>query len=254
MSGFWPALGLLTRLPIGHRAAGSSPAATVPWFPVIGLVIALLGAGSFAALSYLLPPLPAAALTIAALTLLTGGFHEDGLADIADAFGGGWTPEQRLAILDDPRLGAYGTLSLAISAVIRISLLAALTPWQALALLTAAHTLSRAGAIAAARALPNAKPEGLGADFLNAASRNATGISLAIALLFAGALTGWWAALFAAAAALAVGSVGRLAIRKIGGVTGDVIGGMQQIAELAVLVAGVALIHTYSIALPWWAP
>ncbi len=238
MSGLWPALGLLTRLPIGHRAAASSTASAVPWFPVVALLIALLGAGVIAALDYLLPPLPAAALTVAVLALVTGGLHEDGLADIADAFGGGWTRAQRLSILDDPRLGSYG----------------ALTPWQALAVLVAAHPLSRAGAAAAAHALPRAKPDGLGASFLNATSRKSTLFALAIALLFTLAHTGWWAALFAAAFALGIGAVGVLAVRKIGGVTGDVIGGMHQVAELAVLVVGVALVHAFSIALPWWAP
>ena len=254
MSGLWPALGLLTRLPIGHRAAASSTASAVPWFPVVALLIALLGAGVIAALDYLLPPLPAAALTVAVLALVTGGLHEDGLADIADAFGGGWTRAQRLSILDDPRLGSYGALALIFSNLIRVSLLAALTPWQALAVLVAAHPLSRAGAAAAAHALPRAKPDGLGASFLNATSRKSTLFALAIALLFTLAHTGWWAALFAAAVALGIGAVGVLAVRKIGGVTGDVIGGMQQVAELAVLVVGVALVHAFSIALPWWAP
>ncbi len=252
MSGLWSALGLLTRLPVPHRAG--STASAVPWFPVVGLLIALLGAGAFAALSYLLPPLPAAAIAIAFLTLLTGAFHEDGLADIADAFGGGWTREQRLAILDDPRLGAFGTLALVLSILIRISLLAALTPWQALAVLTAAHSLSRAAAIAVARGLPRAKSDGLGASFLDATARFSTALSLLLALLFTITLTGPWAALFLAAVALAVAAVGWLAVRKIGGVTGDVISGMQQIAELAALAAGVALVHTFAIDLPWWTP
>ena len=162
----------------------------------------------------LLPPLPAASLAVVAGIGLTGAFHEDGLGDTADAFVGHHDRDDTVRILKDPRLGTFGVLAVAASLLLRAGAVAALTPAAALAALPAAHALSRAAAVATMTVLPAAAETGLGASYVLALSR--------------------WRALTGAAAGLAT--------RRIGGVTGDVLGAIQQLAEILVLLVAVAAV------------
>src|SRR5271168_821970 len=99
---------LLTRLPVG-RSGGSDLARTVWAFPVVGLVVGLLGGLVYWALARLgVPAFLAASWAFVAILLVTGAFHEDGLADTVDGFGGGRTRERKLEIMRDSRIGAYG--------------------------------------------------------------------------------------------------------------------------------------------------
>ena len=156
----------LTRIPI-HRNNDQAPnmGAAVPWFAAIGLILGLIQGGVYAGLHEISTPTVAAALSAALLAQITGAFHLDGLADMADAFGGGWTQEQRLEILKDSRLGTYGVTALIFVIIIEIAALSALAGWLAVAATVAAHTASRAVAsfmmiIAkpAMRSLPTASP------------------------------------------------------------------------------------------------
>ena len=106
----------LTRIPI--RTGYAVPHhRIVVWFPWVGLVIGAAVGGVAAGLIELVPPVVAGACAVAIGLLITGAFHEDGLADVADAFGGGWTRDQRLEILKDSRHGTYGVAALATSIV-----------------------------------------------------------------------------------------------------------------------------------------
>jgi adenosylcobinamide-GDP ribazoletransferase len=231
----------LTRVPAG---TGERPveelAGFVPWFPVVGAGVGLAVAATYAASRLLLPPLPAATLAVVAGIGLTGAFHEDGLGDTADAFMGHHDRDGTLRILKDPRLGTFGVLAVVASLLLRVGAVAALAPGAALAALPAAHALSRAGAVATMAALPAAGDTGLGASYVLALSRRralagaAAGLAIAVALL---GVTAVWAA---AAAAAAAALLGRLAVRRIGGVTGDVLGAVQQLGEMLVLLAAVA--------------
>ncbi|MFC6672399.1 adenosylcobinamide-GDP ribazoletransferase [Marinobacterium aestuariivivens] len=111
------------------------------YFPLVGLLLGTLAA----ALYWLLEPLLPLPLTLLLCTLftilLTGGFHEDGLADVCDGFGGGWTPEQTLGIMKDSRLGSYGALGLLLALAFRLTALL-YVPDVLIALLLG-HTLSR---------------------------------------------------------------------------------------------------------------
>jgi adenosylcobinamide-GDP ribazoletransferase len=237
------AVSFLTRVPTG---TGERPVAelarSVPWFPVVGAGVGLVVAGVYAGAGALLPPLPAAALAVVAGVCLTGAFHEDGLGDTADAFVGQHDRDRTVAILKDPRLGTFGVLAVAASLLLRVAAVAALAPAAALAALPAAHALSRATAVATMAALPAAGDAGLGASYVLALSRRralagaAAGLAVALALLGVAAL---WAAV---AAALAAFLLGRLATRRIGGVTGDVLGAVQQVAEVLVLLAAAAAV------------
>jgi adenosylcobinamide-GDP ribazoletransferase len=254
VSGFAGAVSLLTRFPVGQRGDPPGLARAVPWFPVVGLAVGAAIAASYVALGWLLPPLPAAAMATLAGAVLTGAFHEDGLADVADAFAGGWTRERRLEILDDPRLGTFGALALAGTFVVRVTAIAALDSWSALALLPAAHATSRVAGVLLMRRLPLAAPDGLGASYAAALAPRGEAAAIASGAAVAVALVGPWAAPVLALCALAAVSVGAWARAKIGGITGDVLGATQQLSELAVLLMGAAALHESWPALAWWAP
>src|SRR5205823_10740767 len=117
------------------------------WFPVVGALLGLGAAGVYAGTRLVLPSLVAATLAVCVAVLLTGAFHEDGLADTADAIGGGWNREDALRILKDPTHGTYGVLAIALSVLLRVGAVAALDGWAALAVLPAAHALSRGAAV-----------------------------------------------------------------------------------------------------------
>ncbi len=162
MTGLLGALQFLTRVPI-RLGAPVAHHRVVPWFPVVGAMIGALVGGVAAGLTELVPASVAAALGVVAGLLVTGAFHEDGLADVADAFGGGWTTEQRLEILKDSRHGTYGVAALTGSIVIRVVALAAIaTPAAMFASAVCAHALARGAAVVAMRAAPPARDSGLG--------------------------------------------------------------------------------------------
>ena len=213
-------------------------ARAVGWFPTVGAMIGLVQGLVLVAAGRFVDPFPAAALSVAASTLMTGAFHLDGIADVADAFGGGWTREQRLAILKDSRLGTYGTSALILAFATEIAVLASLTPWpRGFAAVVAAHSLSRAAAVAVMRRAPLAG-DGMGA--VSAVELPTVGAAVGVlfgvivtAVAFAGTGLAIPALLLAALSALAVVA---LAVRKIGGVTGDVLGAVQQLAALSILL------------------
>jgi adenosylcobinamide-GDP ribazoletransferase len=245
--GLLGAVSFLTRVPVGAGERGAEElAGSVPWFPVVGAGVGLVVAGVYAGGWELLAPLPAATVAVVAGICLTGAFHEDGLGDTADAFAGGRDRDSTVRILKDPRLGTVGVLAVAASLLLRVGAVAALAPGVALAALPAAHALSRAGAVATMAALPAATETGLGASYALALSRRwalvgtAAGLVLALALL---GLTAIWAA---AATAIAAFGLGRLAVRRIGGVTGDVLGAVQQLGEMLALLGAVAAAQTGS--------
>jgi adenosylcobinamide-GDP ribazoletransferase len=246
------ALQFLTRVPVRlDRFEPDWLNACVRHFPLVGagvggaVAAVLWGAGQW------WPPAVAALLALALGVALTGGFHEDGLADTFDALGGVVPRERALAIMKDSRIGSYGALALALSLGLRAALLASLLAGSALALVVAvvaSHALARTAAVAVMVALPyggdadhakakplaTAVPAGLLAVAL---AWSAAGSGLALALG-----TPWMplAAAWAAAAGVAL-IVGRWLRRRLGGYTGDGLGATEQLAEIAVLLAWLAV-------------
>jgi adenosylcobinamide-GDP ribazoletransferase len=234
------ALSLLTRLPVPAAVPRGAPSAWA--WPLVGaLVGALAGAVAAVAMALELGAGVAAAVALVAQAALTGAFHEDGLADCADGFWGGRTPERRLEIMRDSRVGSFGALALVLSVLLRWSALSALAAagwtWGPL---IAAGALSRWPMAWVLGALPPARPGGLAAAVGRPGAATLAlggGVALVAALASAG-----WPALGSAAAALAAGAGwGLLARAKLGGQTGDVCGGAQQVAEVAALLALLAL-------------
>ncbi|MCW2305966.1 adenosylcobinamide-GDP ribazoletransferase [Rhodobium gokarnense] len=238
-------LQFLTRLaiPIDTRYSTERMARAMGYLPLAGLVI---GAGI--ALVYwlaasVLPPLVAAFVALGAGVRLTGSLHEDGLADVADGLGGGATRERALEIMRDSRIGSYGVITLIIVVGLKAASIGALGP-AAVATIIAAHGLSRLSVLAMMVRLPYARKEG-------AAAFAGTGpgpTRVAIAVL-TGAATFFGLALLvsplvALVAALAAAAVylwlERMLKRRIGGYTGDALGGLQQLTETAILLAVLA--------------
>jgi adenosylcobinamide-GDP ribazoletransferase len=250
VSGLRTAWIFLTRVPIGDDPRPDGRRA-VPWFPVVGAIVGAISGAVWAGANELLPPLPSAAVAITVAALVTGAFHHDGLADMADGFGGGWDREQRLRIMKDSRHGTYGVMAIVCVVAIQVSALAVHGPAQGAAALVAAHTLARAGAIALLAVAPPAVEAGLGSGHADGARRAATVIGVVAGAGIAALALGWIALVTAAVAALAVALCGALAQRKIGGVTGDVLGAAEQVAEAAVLLTTAAFVD-HGTAFPFW--
>jgi adenosylcobinamide-GDP ribazoletransferase len=128
MSPFFSAVQFLTRIPIPERWIDrdyqESLRRSLVYFPLVGMLIAIVTCLCFQLMGLFFPVLIAAFLAVSAEVVLTGGFHEDAFADTADALGGGWTREQVLEILKDSRHGTYGVLALVLGVGLRISLIA----------------------------------------------------------------------------------------------------------------------------------
>ncbi|MBL8806024.1 MAG: adenosylcobinamide-GDP ribazoletransferase [Rhodospirillales bacterium] len=237
------AFAFLTRVPVRLPAhvADLKLAAAVRAFPIAGLPAALAGALAYAVTWTIgIPPTLAGLLAVAAAAWTTGALHEDGLADFADA-GGGHGTQHRLAIMRDSRIGTFGVLALVVSVGLRAGALSYLAdPVDVLLVLTAAACASRACVAYAMHALAPARADGLS----HAAGRpdrarmlDALAIGTAF-LLLAGPATAILGALAAAAATLACM---RRARRLLGGQTGDVLGAVQQSAEIAILLAALVV-------------
>jgi len=224
----------------------------IPWFPLVGAAVGLVVAGVYAGALQAVPALPAAAVAVASGVALTGAFHEDGLADTADAFGA-WEPEEARRILKDPTHGTYGVSALVLVLVARVAALSTLGGWAALAVVPAANALGRAAAVALFTAVPIATDEGLGASYALGADRRhvllavAGGLAVALAALGPTLLP-----VAALVAALGAGEVAMVAARRVGGLTGDILGAAEQIAETLVLLVGAAVATHRWVALPWW--
>ena len=230
------AAAFLTRIPVPHRASPPNLARAYRAFPLLGAAIgAVVGAVYLLLLWLGLPAIGAAALALGAGAVLTGGLHEDGLADLADGFGG-VDQAARLEAMRDSRLGTYGSLALLTSFVAKIGALSALPRSEVLVAMIATHALARAPLAVLAVAMPYARADGLAVS----AGRPDSGIALTACVLAAviafAALPAATAMVAAFVTAAAAASVAALAQRQIGGQTGDVLGAVEQVCEVAVLL------------------
>lgn len=233
------AASFLTRLPLpdcGVVAAGGL-ARSMRLFPLVGAGIGAVSGLVFLAAHAVLPVWPAALVAVLAGVLATGALHEDGLADSADGLGARGGRERRLEVMRDSRSGTYGVLALIFTIGLRAAALAAAPSGLAgLGALVAAAAWSRALIPASMQVMPPARADGLGAgagmpDATVAATAAVLGLVLAVAGL---GLAAPVAVLMGLAAALAVVALAR---RTLGGFTGDVLGAVQQMVEIAVLLA-----------------
>ncbi len=235
--------GLLTRLPVGWLVpfdAPYRPGRAVWTYPLAGLAVGAANAASFWIARRLgVPPLLAAAWSVAVAVMLTGGLHEDGLADTVDGFGGA-TPERRLEIMRDSRIGSYGALSLVLSLGIRVAAISALPPGRTWTGLVLAGALSRTAMLPVLALLPPARMDGLG-RMVGRVPPLASATALVVAAAIALGCVPPVAAIIALAACLLVGlAVAALAWRRIGGQTGDVLGACCVLTESVLLTLAAA--------------
>jgi adenosylcobinamide-GDP ribazoletransferase len=251
LTGLLAAIQFLTRIPIRLKREPSL-SKTVAWFPIAGALIGVVVGGAAAGLWHVVPPLVAAAVAVTVGLLITGAFHEDGLGDVADAFGGGWTVERRLEILKDSRHGTYGVAAMCASIVVRMLALGSLPgPATMFAAAAATHIMGRVAAVGMAGTMPLATHSGLGADYGRGTSRGRAAASTVTGTALTALVVGWWAAPLIAAALVAVLTTGALARRKIGGISGDVLGACEQVAECLCLVVLTGLAQRHAL---WWQP
>lgn len=248
---FFIALQFFTRLPI-PRWVGFDPRwlhQASRYFPAVGVVVGAIAAVAYALASRLWPPPIAALLSTVTGIYLTGAFHEDGFADTCDGLGGGTTPQRVLEIMQDSRIGAYGAIGIGLLLAIKCTTLACLPPDRAIAGLLAAHPLSRLAATALICAMHYVKPEGKAkplAQQMSVAEWCIAAVTVA-PLLCALIIAGWlpWQGLAAGMAAIAVaaGWLARTFRRRLGGYTGDCLGAVQQVSEVAFYLALLAVIR-----------
>lgn len=238
------AIQFLTRLPV-PKLHGFEPRwldAAAGYFPVAGVIVGMIAAGTFWAASLVLPGSLPAVLAIAAGILTTGAFHEDGLADTFDGLGGGSTRERRLVIMKDSRIGTYGASALGLALAMKVASLATLPAAIGACALIAVHACARTVPVVASAVLPyGGDPSGFKvAPIEPPPSRLTFALLTGLAPLL---LLPFWPALGALCAGIAASSVMLWwAMRAIGGHTGDVLGAAEQAFEVAFLVTVAGLI------------
>ena len=247
------AVQFLTRLPLSSTSH-ASPAALqqcVKYFPLVGTLVGGLAAGVLAGSLAFWPVWLAVLLALAAEALLTGALHEDGLADFADAFGGGWTREQTLAILKDSRIGTYGALALLLYVLLRAGALVTLLGDEPLndwplwvSPLVASVAIGRWTLVLGMWALP---PVADRESLSRSMSRELGVADLAWATFFMSLAAAPWVYLQPANSslallliALAMGCLLRLIRRRLGGISGDCLGCLACVTQLLVLLAAAA--------------
>jgi adenosylcobinamide-GDP ribazoletransferase len=243
------AFAFLTRIPITHKPDISIQRSAM-WFPLVGSVLGLSSGLVFLGLNQIIPALPAASITILFSVLVTGGFHQDGLADTFDGLVGGWTPEDRLRILKDSRHGTYGVLSIVMQSIIQVTFLASLDSRTSLIALLTAHTLGRLVPIYFMLTPAAPSNEGIGATYARSVKSTHVAISTVLTIALLAPFIGLH--LLFVSIPIAIVSLFFLFYvrKKIGGVLGDVLGASEQIAESFILLYFV-VIYTNNLWLSW---
>jgi adenosylcobinamide-GDP ribazoletransferase len=244
VSDIFAGFALLTRLPLRASDAALARGAAAAWsWPLVGAVLGgIAGLIAVVLLALGLPASVAAGLCLGLMIVMTGALHEDGLADTADGFWGGWTVERRLEIMKDSHIGSYGVIALILSLGLRwVALSLLFAAGVALPALIAVGALSRGVMPALLHALPFAREGGLSRSVGRVPFDTAV-LGAAVAAVLALLALGLVALPLIAVVALTGWGMGALARGKIGGQTGDVLGASQQVAEIAALCLLVVLI------------
>ena len=257
------AIQFFSRIPVTGRLAAwvgwsaEMQRASAAHLPGVGWLVGLWAAALVTLVLWLLPgspwtPLLAALISTAGTLWLTGGFHEDGLADVADGLGGFVPAERALEIMKDSRLGSYGVMALVMALLTKVVLLAAVVdsmtpfwgPVPAAILVVAMHVLSRFAPLVLMHTLPHV---GLAAS---SKTLHVAGKQLGWRGLITGAIwtlpmvallwwlgSGWLIFKIAIACTVTTWLLQRWLRKRLGGMTGDCLGACQQLNELAVLLA-----------------
>lgn len=261
---FFIALQFFTRVPV-PRWVGFEPAwlqQCTRHFPLVGAVIGAVGAGALALGAMLWPPAVAVGVAMAVGVVLTGGFHEDGLADTFDALGGWVSRERALTIMKDSRIGSYGALALLLALGLRAATLTALASINLRAALVAwvwVQCASRLAPVWLTQRLPYAGDADHAKAKPLALQVSGPGLGVASAWVLLALAAAWallpgaqaqqaqpqWVGLLASlpAAAMCTLWMQTWLRQRLGGFTGDTLGASQQLSELAMLLAWLGAVH-----------
>ncbi len=234
MSGFLAALQFLTILPIRRDFTSEQIGRSTAFFPVVGLIIGLLLAGISYLLSLILPSIVVNILVITLLAVFSGALHLDGLADTLDGMAGHRTPEERLEIMRDSRIGGFGAVGLALFLLIEFVLLNSIPANLRLYSLILAPALSRWGMVMAIFVYPYARPSGLGTSFKEAVSWLQLLVATSVATIAAMLLFRLAGLAILAFASLMIFALAACFKRQLGGLTGDTYGAINEIATASV--------------------
>jgi len=233
--GFWTALQFLTIFPTPLRRAISAEdfGQSLAYFPLVGLVLGALLLGLYYGLALVLPLSVVSAMLIIALVILTGVHHLDGFVDTCDGVVAGKSREERLAIMSDTRVGAFGIAGIALLLLLKYVSLSSVPMLTALLLMP---TLSRWAIVSTIFTFPYARESGMGLHFKQGATWQRFIVATVIALAVAVILLNWWGLVLMAALWLIIFGVASYLRSRLGGLTGDNYGAINELAEVLVLL------------------
>ena len=241
---FLAALQFLTSLPVKRDIPPEKLGQATAWFPVVGLILGLILAVLDWLLGMVLPDGVVNAFLIVALVMLTGALHLDGLADTCDGLAGYRTREERLEIMRDSRTGAFGVVGIVLVLLVEYVSLNSVPLELKTPVLLFMPVVSRWAMVYAVFAFPYARPEGLGAAYKKSTRwpqfTIATGITIVIAILFFPFFSIMGLILVPAVCIIATALAFYLK-HKLGGLTGDCYGAINEVAEVAALVLPVLI-------------
>lgn len=229
----------MTRLPLVARWSfgdAEELAKSTRYFPLVGYVVGFAGYGAMYAAGEVLPRAIAAAIGLVAMVLVTGCFHEDGLADTADGFGGAFDPARKLEIMKDSRIGTYGSTALILSLLIRWQLLVEMPTELLILAIPSAHVLGRWSSGLLSLMLPYVREGASNKPVADGMGK--------IEFLIGSAFVALWLIPFPLPHAVAILVTVLVACvaaagfrRQIGGTTGDTLGAANQLVEIAVMMS-----------------
>ncbi|WP_439183264.1 adenosylcobinamide-GDP ribazoletransferase [Carboxylicivirga taeanensis] len=239
------AFGFFTRIPVPFKVAFSQENLNKcnRYLPLVGLVVGGISGLVFYLSALILPQAVAVMLSMITSILLTGAFHEDGLADVCDAFGGGWTKGKILDIMKDSRVGAYGAIGILLALLLKFTTLNEIPPSKMVQVLIAGHMLSRAMAVWTMHSLNYVRDDELSKSKPITKSLQSTDLMIAVGIASLSLIlfVDWLAILVVLPAFIVKVLLEQYFKKWIGGYTGDCLGTIQQVSEMMVYLSLLAL-------------
>ena len=233
--GFWTALQFLTIFPtpLRHKVTARTSGQSLTYFPLVGLILGAILLGLYYGLTLILPSSVVNALLIIALVILTGAHHLDGFMDTCDGVIAGTSKKERLAIMSDSKVGTFGIVGAILLLLLKYASLSSARILPALLLMP---TLSRWVMVSIIFTFPYAKRSGMGLAFKHGATWQRLTIATIIALIAAVVLLQLWGLVLMAALWLIVFGIASYFRSRLGGLTGDNYGAINELAEVLVLL------------------
>lgn len=235
------AMQFLTRLPVTGEIEQTDEnfARSARFYPAVGLIVGVIAAAVFFVADIFLPNYLASAFALLSAVVVTGGLHEDGLADAFDGLIGGQDRDRILEIMRDSGIGTYGMLALIFGVLLKLSAIGEMWGWDAFWALIVAHAISRHAMVEVIGRYDYARSDSAKFSKPSVSGEDLTYARLWVLGVLAGSalFLGLWATLMGLAImAVAVSGFAQFFVRRIGGYTGDCLGATQQIAEATFLV------------------